>query len=279
MGSHLAAEFAKDDRVVILKRRSSAMDRLNDLAGRLRAYDVEDGDLDRIFQENPIDIIVHTATEYGRGGATEAEIIAANVLFPLRLIEAAIRHKAKCFINTDTFYPGSYDDYAMSKKQLVEWLKKKSKQIKVINLKIEHLYGPRDNRTKFIPNIIQKLLTDGPLGLTSGEQKRDLIYVDDAVNAFAACVQNPDHSQSPFTMYEIGWGQSRTIRSVVEALKKLTNSASPLNFGALPTRPDEIMDSKADISAITQLGWKPAVGLEEGLQKTIAYEKGLICQK
>ena len=42
--------------------------------------------------------------------------------------------------------------------------------------------------------------------------------------------------------------------------------------GALPTRPDEIMEMSGDISSAHEvLGWEPRTSLEEGLRETIAW--------
>jgi nucleoside-diphosphate-sugar epimerase len=51
-----------------------------------------------------------------------------------------------------------------------------------------------------------------------------------------------------------------------------------LNFGALPYRQNEVMESEVDISEIRKLGWQPRMSLADGLKKTIhtELEEGVI---
>ena len=50
------------------------------------------------------------------------------------------------------------------------------------------------------------------------------------------------------------------------------NASTQLNFGAIPYRANELMDSRTDISALKALGWRPEVSLEKGIQLTIEKE-------
>ena len=60
----------------------------------------------------------------------------------------------------------------------------------------------------------------------------------------------------------------------VELVKKLCkNDKTTLNFGALPYRKDEIMQSHADTAGLRSLGWEPIIGLSKGLELTIQQEK------
>lgn len=60
-----------------------------------------------------------------------------------------------------------------------------NKQTKMINIKIEHMYGALDDENKFIYWLINKLKQNvEKIDLTSGVQKRDFIYIDDIVSAY-----------------------------------------------------------------------------------------------
>jgi nucleoside-diphosphate-sugar epimerase len=56
------------------------------------------------------------------------------------------------------------------------------------------------------------------------------------------------------------------------------NKVTRLNFGMLPYRENEIMESHVDISMLLKLGWQPKISLVEGLRYTIDQERSSINQ-
>lgn len=54
------------------------------------------------------------------------------------------------------------------------------------------------------------------------------------------------------------------------------NKVTRLNFGMLPYRENEIMESHVDISMLSRLGWRPQISLVEGLRYTIDQERSSI---
>jgi nucleoside-diphosphate-sugar epimerase len=144
-----------------------------------------------------------------------------------------------------------------------------------INIALEHFFGPHDDKTKFVSNIIDQLLNKSRrIELTPGEQKRDFIYIDDVVEAFMRILSRRDSLGKDFLHFEIGTGRLVSIRDFVTAVKKIVGSTDTiLDFGALPYRNDEIMESQVDMRPIMALGWRPQFSLEEGLRRTVAVER------
>jgi nucleoside-diphosphate-sugar epimerase len=105
--------------------------------------------------------------------------------------------------------------------------------------------------------------------MTRGEQQRDLVYVDDVVEALMLAATR---RIKPGSVFNVGSGQGVPIKDVVRrTLELMGNPVKPL-LGALPMRPDEIMEMSADVSAAReQLGWQPQTSLVDGLRKTIAW--------
>ncbi len=287
LGSHLLEGLLKENyNVVIIKRTFSNTWRISHQLHKVKSHDIDVVPLESVFKENQIDVVMHAATQYGKTGNDTAAIIESNILLPVKLIELSVVHGASCFINTDSFFNSStlkykyLGEYSLSKKHLLEWLTLFSDKIQVINLKLEHLYGPKDSDTKFITWFIKECIKNGPeLKLTKGEQKRDFIYISDAVNAFLLTLKKRKMI-SAFYEFELGTGDDISIRDFTVMAKKAvsrvsgTESGIYLNFGATPYREGEFMESKADNSALTQLGWTCKVSLEEGLEKTI---KDILC--
>jgi nucleoside-diphosphate-sugar epimerase len=142
--------------------------------------------LESVYYAEKFDMIVHTACEYGRASNSIKGVIETNIAFPVRLLELANTSGVSGFINADTMLPSLVSAYALSKSQFVEWLQYfSSGKMRVINMKIEHMYGSGDDSRKFINWILSQLRHNVPsIELTKGEQKRDFIYIDDVVSAF-----------------------------------------------------------------------------------------------
>jgi nucleoside-diphosphate-sugar epimerase len=197
------------------------------------------------------------------------------------LIEAGALHQVKLFINTDTFFGKKQFDlkylgsYTSSKRVLESFLPGLcTQQLSIVNLRIEHVYGGNDGEQKFVPAIIRQALQNKEeILLTAGLQKRDFVYVKDVANAYLSVLTSP--GVIGYKEFEVGTGQSATVKAYVSKIAEITGTKSLLNFGVLPTREGEITDSFADINPLKQLGWKPEYTIEQGLIETINSEKSI----
>ena len=187
LGSALARELCKTHRIIGLKRHASDLFRIADIAHHIELYDADRVSLETLFQDSIINFVIHTATDYGTHGAV-TKVLDANVLYPLSLLSLSISSGITAFINTDTFYTPNYGAlqyYSLSKRQFLEWAKQLSDGVPVINFKTGVLFGPMDNRDKFTPSMIRRLLTsEAEIDLTPGDQKRNFIYVEEAARIY-----------------------------------------------------------------------------------------------
>ena len=106
LGSRVVSGFlAKGDKVIVVKRNTSNLDRLSGLLENKSLSFFECGDgLKKCFAENRIDFIIHTATCYGRSGDSYVDVFATNLVLPLELVELGLQYSVKAFINADTFF-------------------------------------------------------------------------------------------------------------------------------------------------------------------------------
>jgi len=279
LGSALLRAIAGsgDAAVTVLKRSTSRTDRVSDLLqhGGIRWIDLDRTDLAELFRNSAFDIIMHCATNYGRGKRSILDTASANLLLPLTLLQLGIEHGVKTFINTDTVIDKRVNEYSLSKKQFLEWLQNSSGKIQGVNVALEHFYGPFDDESKFTTMIFHKLMRGAAqIDLTPGEQKRHFIFVDDVVRAFCCILEKLDTMPSGFSSFVVSTEQSVSIREFVQLAKSIIgNTSTHLNFGAIPYRVNELMDSRTDISALKALGWEPKFSLEQGIQLTIEKEK------
>ena len=281
LGSHLAKRLVYEGfDVIIIKRSTSKLSPLESIINQVRFYDLDSIDIEKIFQENVIDIIIHCATNYGRFAVPPTDIIQANLFLPLKILQIAENYPVKTFINTDTILDKRVSYYSLSKKHFLDWLYLFSQKMVCISVALEHFYGPFDDRSKFVSKIILDLLHEVDfIDLTLGEQKRDFIYIDDVVEAFMTLVNFSFDVPNNLYRYEIGTGKNIEIREFVQMVKTMTeNKVTRLNFGMLPYRENEIMESHVDISMLLKLGWQPKISLVEGLRYTIDQERSSINQ-
>jgi nucleoside-diphosphate-sugar epimerase len=282
LGSSILRKLvALDYSVIIIKRSNSNISRIKDIIElkKIKICNVDNEDLKLIFGENKINCIIHSATEYGRGDTENATVFESNVIFPMKLMELAIKHGVGCFINTDSYfnksripYSGLFN-YSLSKRTFLVWLKTFSKQIKIINITLEHLYGPNDSNTKFMEYVIQEIGVKkvAQIDLTQGLQMRDFVFIDDVVDAYLLLVEHGLTQNFAYQNYEIGTGVSSEISKVVLLIKEISKSGTILSLGKLPYRSGEIMDSKANISKMRSLGWFPKYDLEQGITKILDF--------
>jgi UDP-glucuronate decarboxylase len=129
-------------------------------------------------------------------------------------------------------------------------------------------YGPRlrpgDGRV--VSNFIVQALRGEPLTVYGdGRQTRSFCYVDDTVDGLLrlmdADVEGPVNLGNP---------SEHTVLELAERVLRLTGSRSRLERRPLPA--DDPQRRKPDIAlAERALGWRPRVGLDDGLRRTIEY--------
>ena len=263
--------------VIGLKRSSSKDYRILNLKNNnLILYDIDLIDLENIFKTHEIDVVINTVCSYGRKEENQKFLEDSNFNFPKLLLKCSKDNCVKLFLNTDTLLPDKINDYSFTKSKFRRCLKDDKSAIKIINLRIEHMYGPLDDDNKFVNWLINEILTNSEIiKLTSGVQLRDFIYIDDVVSAFDYCVMNSHKFVDSYNEYDLISGKLTSVKEfvclIVEKLsiiKKLDFSKRVL-FGELSYRPNEVMTPKFNHNSLIDTSWNPKVFLNEGLNQIL----------
>jgi UDP-glucuronate decarboxylase len=142
-------------------------------------------------------------------------------------------------------------------------------------VRIFNTYGPRmhPDDGRVISNFIMQALRNEPITIFGdGLQTRSFCYVDDMVEGMVAMMNGPDDFVGPVNLGNPG---EYSMLELAEAIVKLTGSKSVIEFKPSPM--DDPRRRQPDIRlAKERLGWEPVVGLQEGLQKTIAYFREIL---
>ena len=141
--------------------------------------------------------------------------------------------------------------------------------------RIFNTYGPRMHPAdgRVVSNFIMQALKNEPITLYGdGSQTRSFCYVDDLVAGLTALMETGPEITGPIN---IGNPNEFTVRELAEKVIHLTNSTSKIIEAPLPQ--DDPKQRQPDISkAKRDLGWEPAIQLEQGLVKTIDYFRKFI---
>jgi UDP-glucuronate decarboxylase len=145
-------------------------------------------------------------------------------------------------------------------------------QVDIRIVRIFNTYGPRmhPNDGRVVSNFIVQALKGEDITIYGdGMQTRSFCYVEDLIEGFLR-LMNQDAVTGPINLGNPG---EFTMLQLAELTLKLTGSKSKIVHRALPG--DDPKQRRPDITlAQKHLGnWEPAVPLEEGLQRTIAYFK------
>jgi CDP-paratose synthetase len=141
LGSHLVERFVAEPQryaVTVLKRSFSNDARIRHWLPQLNVFDLDRVRIAEVFEAGAYDMILHSATHYGRRSAPLTDILEANLMLPLRLLEAGISSKVGVFINTDTMLDKRVSEYSLSKRHFSDWLRSQSSRIAAINVSLEH---------------------------------------------------------------------------------------------------------------------------------------------
>ncbi len=273
LGSHLAKRLSVEYDIVGLVRNVKNINRIKSFNYQL-VQSTEDGIL-KLFNENSIYAVIHTATVYRVDKSVE-NLINTNVLLPIRLYELANSNGVSLFFNTDTFFNSKeikqnyLSQYTLSKKNALEWLKLIQGDCKLVNMKLFHMYGSNDSPLKFTTKIFTDIINNvKTIDLTSGEQKRDFIHVEDVVEAYKVVLSNFNSAKNNYVEYEVGTGESVSIKTFVKTIKNSVVSDTLLNFGGLKDRENEIMDARANNIELKKIGWNPRYDIKKGIKQIL----------
>ncbi len=154
---------------------------------------------------------------------------------------------------------------------MMDYHRQNSTDIRIV--RIFNTYGPNmlPNDGRVVSNfIIQALKNEDITIYGNGSQTRSFCYIDDLIDGLVR-MMNSDC----IGPVNLGNPSERTILNLAELIIKLTGSKSKIIHMPLPA--DDPVKRQPDITtAESVLNWKPKVGIEEGLMKTIQYFKELL---
>ena len=268
--------------------------------------DIRDRDaLDTIFEKHRPDAVIHLAAEshVDRSIDSPADFIETNVKGTFNLLEAArtywtVRGKPKTFrfhhVSTDEVFGSLPSDpsikfteetpydprspYSASKASSDHLVRSwhETYGLPIVLTNCSNNYGPYHFPEKLIPVIILNALADKPLPIYgNGSNIRDWLYVEDHADALLLVLEKGVIGRS----YNIGGENERTNLELTKTLCRILDRLKPRRTGLyeelitfVQDRPGHDARYAIDPSKIrNELGWRPSVTVEEGLEKTVQW--------
>ena len=190
---------------------------------------------------------------------------------------AAVYGMSEAVPKVETMRPEPASPYATTK-MVGEFACQEIAQLKPVEtvvLRLFNAYGPRQDPDAPYAGVIAKFCSAAATGKVlevygDGDQTRDFLYAADAAEAMELAGERPVAGRT----FNVGSGAATTVNEVARLLSEVV--AGPLKAVRKDARPGDVRHSRADIAkAMESLGFAPKTSLREGIERTLAYHRGL----
>ena len=299
LGSHLCDRLIEMGYDVLCMDNLStgSTDNVAHLLGNSRFRFVKHNVVDYLYVEGPVDAVLHFASPASPIDYLEMPIQTLKVgsLGTHKSLGLAREKKARFLLastseiygdplvnpqpetywgNVNPIGPRGVYDEAKRFAEAMAMAYRRYHKMDVRIVRIFNTYGPRmrPNDGRVVSNFIVQALQRKPLTVYGdGSQTRSFCFVSDLVSGILALLSAPA-SEEVATPFNVGNPEERTVRDLASKVLELTGSSSRIETRDLPL--DDPHVRCPDITrAKNILGWRPQVGIDEGLRLTIEYFK------
>ena len=291
IGSHVADLFiSKGYEVVIVDDLSTG--RASNLHPDAKFYqmDIRDPKLREVFEQERPDYVSHHAAQMDVRRSVAEPLFDAdvNILGSINMIECAREFSVRHFVYIssggaaygepqslpcDEAHPiNPICQYGASKHTVEHYLYMyhANYSLDYTVLRYANVFGARQDphgEAGVVAIFTGRMLAGERVTVNGdGEQTRDFVYVEDCARANYLAVTT---SHAP-GIYNIGCGCPTSINEIFTSLAKITNYSYPVQYA--PAKVGETRHIYLDASkARRELGWAPAINLEDGLERTVEY--------
>ncbi len=257
----------------------------NDQQYRLVQGDIrEKGYLAIPFEQEKIDIVIHLAAKTGVRPSVQDPILHSkvNILGTINVLQFCVQYKIKnlIFASSSSIYGNNpivpfseetkadtpLSPYAATKKagENMCYVYHKLYGLNVICLRLFTVYGPRQRKEMAISSFTKKIYNNEQITLFgNGENKRDYTYVDDIVDGFIRVLNHKGYE-----IYNIASSNPISLFSLISLIEAQLRTRAIMDLA--PMQPGEADCTWANITkASIKLGYKPQIGIKEGLTRYV----------
>jgi nucleoside-diphosphate-sugar epimerase len=272
-----AALLAGGREVHLVTRAGSAAQRLAALPGApvIHQHDGTTDGMLRIVEQAAPTTVFHLASLFLAQHAPEdvEPLIRSNVLFGTQLLEAMARCGVRFLVNAGTSWQHyERQDYRAvclyaATKQAFEDIARfyaDAYALHCITLKLFDTYGPKDPRNKLFALFGRAAASGQRLDMSPGDQRLDLVYIDDVVRAFLQAERLLHTGAAGWAgTYGVGSGRRVTLREIAATYERVTGKRLDIRWGGRRYREREVMEPW---QGNTLPGWAATTDLETGIR-------------
>ena len=183
--------------------------------------------------------------------------------------------KSKSYLETHSLSSDFPYDVSKSTSDLIAQSYSKTYGLKIGILRSANIYGPNDrNLKRIVPETIINLLKGKKINIrSSGNLKRDYIYVEDVAEAYYLTFKKLIKSKKKLLIYNIGSKYNLTVLQIVNKIASILKIKKKCYIIKNNSK-REIKNQRLNYNKIKkELNWKPKTSLKDGLEKTIDWYK------
>jgi len=275
----------KDYEIHLLWKKSSDPWRILDIKDQINFHIIDivnQTKLKSVLTKINPSVIFHLATYSSyRNQEDVNQIFDVAIKGTLSLLHATKEIPYKIFVNIGSSSEYGFKEKPMKESDLLEpisfYAAAKSGQTllcqtfsyqykkPIVTIRPFSVYGPYEQKDRFISTIIRSLINGETIRLTGGKQRRDFIYVDDLIDLYTKIIKNSNKLSGK--ILNAGTGFEYSNDEVVQTLFKVMGQKTKIEKGKFPKRMWDAPHWVADITATKKLlGWFPKYSLEKGLK-------------
>lgn len=263
-------------------------------AAELHRVDIRDRDaITKIFADGNFEIVNHHAAQLDvRVSVRDPQFDAEqNIIGTLNILEGARLYGVRGVIFSSSggtvygeqvYFPADekhptdpISPYGITKLTVEKYLHfyRHEYGLKHVVLRYTNAYGPRQNphgEAGVVAIFCERMLAgQGPIIYGDGLQSRDYVYIDDLIRANILALGHLA-TEATESIFNVCTGSETSVVDLFEVLNASFDGAFPEEHA--PTRPGEQLRSVCSYDKIqAAMGWRPTVGLKEGLERTLAW--------
>ena len=300
IGSTLADRLIKEGNKIIvidnfndyydvsLKEKNVSVN-LNNPEYKLYRGDICDENLvNKIFEENEINCVVHIAARAGVRPSLEnpLEYIRTNIYGTTNILEQMKLHNVKklVFASSSSVYGNCTAEkfsedlkvtepispYAATKSACEQIIYTYSKlyEIQSVCLRFFTVYGPKQRPDLAIRKFTELIEQGKPIPVYGdGSTKRDYTFIEDIIDGICSAIK---YDKTHYEIINLGGGSPVTLNEMISTIEEVLGKKAIID--RLPMQPGDVNKTVSDITkAKNLLGYSPKTSFKEGIRKFVEW--------